>query len=218
MLSPIEFKPMLPDDRHFDNSDKHLRPVNSQMDSTGTVGKQSKKFLLEIVTRRLTLHIFRFIICHQSWTTCTHWSPTSTGSPTTPTWIFCWRMYVSTRYYLDSIESANYLDWRLILLVHMDKMSSTKLIKLTNDLLLQFKQVNTKKFFNNVLKLQKIEAYKGLEKLRLPVNRLKLINLYGPATVNAYNYFDQNIIQFPAGILQVSTTSRQWPPILLRLS
>lgn len=97
-------------------------------------------------------------------------------------------------------------------------MSSTKLIKLTNDLLLQFKQVNTKKFFNNVLKLQKIEAYKGLEKLRLPVNRLKLINLYGPATVNAYNYFDQNIIQFPAGILQVSTTSRQWPPILLRLS
>lgn len=70
-------------------------------------------------------------------------------------------------------------------------------------LLIQFKQVNTKKFFNNVLKLQKIEAFKGLEKLRLPVNRLKLINLYGPATVNAYNYFDQNIIQFPAGILQV---------------
>lgn len=53
-----------------------------------------------------------------------------------------------------------------------------------------------------MLKLQKIEAYKGLEKLRTPVNRLKLINLYGPATVNAYNYFDQNIIQFPAGILQ----------------
>lgn len=44
---------MLPDDRHIDNSDKHLRSVNSQMDSTGTVGKQFKKFLLEIVTRRL---------------------------------------------------------------------------------------------------------------------------------------------------------------------
>ena len=52
------------------------------------------------------------------------------------------------------------------------------------------------------MKLQKIEAFKGLEKLRTPVDRLKLVNLYGPATVNAYNYFDQNIIQFPAGILQ----------------
>lgn len=59
-----------------------------------------------------------------------------------------------------------------------------------------------------MLKLQKIEAFKGLEKLRLPVNRLKLINLYGPATVNAYNYFDQNIIQFPAGILQASASRR----------
>ncbi|KAI1285214.1 Neprilysin-1 [Halotydeus destructor] len=63
------------------------------------------------------------------------------------------------------------------------------------------RQVTPDKFYSAIANLDRWDTVTDLRKLKKAVNR-KNSKLSGPATVNAFNYFDLNFIQFPAGVLQ----------------
>ncbi|UYV67180.1 Nep2 [Cordylochernes scorpioides] len=74
-------------------------------------------------------------------------------------------------------------------------------------------EVSVDKFFESVLQVNSLEAYRDLSELRRPVNRTNEWRT-GPAVVNAFYSPSSNSITFPAGILHPPFYEYGRPPAL----